>query len=384
MVATGRFANESDLRHVRAGATIGAAGGANDDFLATKTEGGAKLFDPINEGGKHAFGLGETQSAGRQRWASHCGGMHDGSLIIHFHAVRSKQGGDARAVGIGNIGDDDVLIRREAELDLRILFGYRAERQLLGVSLDVLDAAGFDEDGEKKFSVHAAVPAVKITGGGEFVGPRICDGQSGTLIDLIPNPRDPAFLDDILEPRMLAVGAVAEITMDGQHRLPDGDHLVRSDESEHVRQTGEGFHVVVTATHAAADHHIVAEQLIALGNGNEAEIIGEDIHVVHGRNHETGLELAREVGLAVKRIDEILVRRVFEVELLPINPDGVIGPGLRGQGVGQFDAVLINQLASPGDGGGGGSSDVATDIAASGESGEQRFIDFFNERPETG
>lgn len=51
-----------------------------------------------------------------------------------------------------------------------------------------------------------------------------------------------------------------------------------------------GF-VAVTATHAAANSEVVADELIVFDDGDEAEAVREEVHVVHGRNRERDLEL---------------------------------------------------------------------------------------------
>ena len=48
-----------------------------------------------------------------------------------------------------------------------------------------------------------------------------------------------------------------------------------------------------------------------------------------GRDDKGDLEFARQIGLAIERVHEILVFVRVQIELLAVNPDGVIGLGLR-------------------------------------------------------
>jgi len=57
--------------------------------------------------------------------------------------------------------------------------------------------------------------------------------------------------------------------------------------------------------------------LVLFENRDEAEIVGEDVDVIYRRNDKRGLEFTRQISFAVKRILEILVRRVLEVNCAP-------------------------------------------------------------------
>ena len=134
----------------------------------------------------------------------------------------------------------------------------------------------------------------------------------------------------------------------------------------------------MAAAHAAADGEVVADELPALDNADEAEVVGEDVHVVHRRQDEGGLEFARQVGLAVERVHEILVRRVVEVELHAVNPDGVIGLRLRRERGDHAMHIGDHRGAGVVLRGRGRSHDVAVHVAASRERGEETVVDFLN------
>ena len=66
------------------------------------------------------------------------------------------------------------------------------------------------------------------------------------------------------------------------------------------------------------------DDLAVLDDGDEAQIVGEDVDIVVGRDRDDGLELSRQVGLAVDRLSSSASPLV--VDLLALEPDLVIGP----------------------------------------------------------
>ena len=138
----------------------------------------------------------------------------------------------------------------------------------------------------------------------------------------------------------------------------------------------------MTASHAAAHGEIVAGQRVVFHDGDQPDVVREDVEVVDGRNDEGDLEFAGQISFAVERIDEILIRGVLEIELFAVDPDRVIGPGLRFEGVGHADTIRENPFTGAGVGGSGGREHVAVDVAARGESGEQCLVDGLYQRPQ--
>lgn len=58
----------------------------------------------------------------------------------------------------------------------------------------------------------------------------------------------------------------------------------------------------MAGAHAAADADVVAEQLAVVQDRDEAQVVGEHVHIVERRCGETDLELARQVTVAVDRL----------------------------------------------------------------------------------
>ncbi len=113
--------------------------------------------------------------------------------------------------------------------------------------------------------------------------------------------------------------------MNRQHGFRHLHHFFRRDKSQDVRQARICRRVAVRAAHAAADSEVVADQSVALDDGDEAVIVRENIHVVDRRDGKGHFEFSGQIALAVKRVHELLVGRIVEIELNAVNPDGMIG-----------------------------------------------------------
>ena len=183
---------------------------------------------------------------------------------------------------------------------------------------------------------------------------------------------------------MLAVGAVAEIAMNCQDSFRHFDNFVRREKSDDVREARICLRVAVAATESAADAQIVADKLVVLDHGDEAEAVREQIQIVHRRNDERDFEFARQIRFAVKRIHEIFIFRRVVVELHAINPDGMIRLGLRRERERDFVRVGKNLFARGCVSGRGRRENIAIYVATSRERGEQALVNFFDERLQSG
>ena len=111
-------------------------------------------------------------------------------------------------------------------------------------------------------------------------------------------PVDAAIGDGVLEARVFAVGAIAEVALDHHHGLGHLEHLVGREEADDVREARKGLRLAVRGAEAAAHGEVEAEQLAFLEaflveDGDEAQVLREDVDVVVRRHHDGGLELAR-------------------------------------------------------------------------------------------
>ena len=94
---------------------------------------------------------------------------------------------------------------------------------------------------------------------------------------------------------MLAIGTIAEVALDHHHGLGNLQHLVGREEADEVREARIGLRLAMRGAEAATDGEVEAEQCPAfiIQDGDEAEILRVDVHVVVRRHHHGGLELPR-------------------------------------------------------------------------------------------
>ncbi len=249
---------------------------------------------------------------------------------------------------------------------------------------DVLDAAGLDVKSEEHRAVERLTPAERVALLGEFE--RLCVGKfvADAILEFLAEPLGALFLEDILEPRVLAIRAVAKVAMHGEHAARNFHELLGRDESDHVRDAREGLREAVRAALPAADGEIVADDFSALLDGDVAEAIREDVHVVQRLEREGGLEFARQVRAAVERIHEVLVLRGLEVELHALDPDRVIRLRLRHQRLGDARGVGEELRMLCARDGRGRAHHVAVHVTARGDRVHHRGVDLLHQRPEAG
>ena len=98
---------------------------------------------------------------------------------------------------------------------------------------------------------------------------------------------------------MLAVGAIAVVALHGHDLLGHVHRVLRLAEADHVAGARIGLRLAVGHPHAAADHHVVADDSAALHDRDEAEVVREHIDIVVRRQRDGDLEFARQIGAAV-------------------------------------------------------------------------------------
>jgi len=134
--------------------------------------------------------------------------------------------------------------------------------------------------------------------------------------------------------------------------------------------------------HAAADRQVEAGDAAALDDGDEAKVLGEHVDVVDGRQGDRRLELARQVGRAEDRLGFLAAAgghrggdagaRVDE--LLAVEPDLVIGTGLRQQVLRQPLRPLEHLGLERAAAGMAAGRDVSVDVAAGSDGVDQRGV----------
>jgi hypothetical protein len=120
------------------------------------------------------------------------------------------------------------------------------------------------------------------------------------------NQSTPRSSMHVLQPRVLAIAPIAEVAVNGQDGLcATSISWAGENKPDHIRQSWKGLGVAVAhtqdrlrpkdCTRPKVDH--------AFGNRHKTEAVGVDIHIVQRWDGKGGLELPRQVSLAVERID---------------------------------------------------------------------------------
>src|SRR5438132_44432 len=120
---------------------------------------------------------------------------------------------------------------------------------------------------------------------------------------------------------MLAVRAITKITMHREHCLCGFHNFFRSDETNDIRQTGVSLYIAVAHTQATTRDQIVSYQRVVFHDGNKTDAVRENINIVQWGNGKRSFKFTWQVSLAVKRIDESLVRLILQGQFLAFNPD---------------------------------------------------------------
>ena len=232
---------------------------------------------------------------------------------------------DARLLFGGDAADDEILIGGEAEV-AGVDFGDFAQsgfgREVVGVA----QAAVLDEERVVPASVGAFGPTIAIAGAGEFEGAGFAEFPAEAGFEFGFEPVDTAVLDGVFEAGVFAVGAVAEIALDGDDGLRDLDDFFAREVADDIGQAGIRLGIAVRHAEAAADGEVVADEFFVLADGDEAEVLGVDIDVVAGRDGEACFEFARQIRFAVERFFFGIGGDFFAVE-----PDFVVGAGAGGE-----------------------------------------------------
>ncbi len=282
---------------------------------------------------------------------------------------------DLRAQFGGHAGDDQVLVRRQAEL-AAMHARDRTQAAEVQCAAAIGHAAGGNVQGEMPAAVFAFHPTIAVTAVVEQERAGRGQREAGAAFDFGLEPVETAVVDGVLQPPALAHFAVAEIALRGQHGFGHLQHLLRGDESDDVGETRIGVRIAVAGAHAAAHAEVVAHQAPAFDDGDEAEVVGEHVDVVERRHREGGLELARQVGGAVQR----LLFLAAAGDLFLVQPDLVVRARVRQQVIRKARRVRVHARMQIGLQRIGSHQYVAIDVAAGGDGVDQRAVDRLQRR----
>ena len=172
---------------------------------------------------------------------------------------------------------------------------------------------------------------------------------------------------------MTPVGAIAVVALHRDHRASCLDDVLGLHVAERLRDRGPRVRLVRGAAEAAADQHIESGEIaVIVGVRDQPEIVRVDVDAVVALDGDRGLELARQVALAVERVRRIGLIRCGE---LAVEPDlAVCARGRRepGHERRQRPVDLAVQPVAPRR---RAAHDVAFLVAAAAQRGEQRVVD---------
>ena len=123
--------------------------------------------------------------------------MQHAGLVLGLHAMLGQQRVDRPLVGIGDVCENDVLVRREVKFDVAHLLGDLPQGGLETVIVGVLHAAGFDEQGQEPPPVGLPMPAVKVARGRETIGSWRRKFDSGAFFNFGARPVHATLSNDI-------------------------------------------------------------------------------------------------------------------------------------------------------------------------------------------
>lgn len=115
-----------------------------------------------------------------------------------------------------------------------------------------------------------------------------------------PKPVHTIVVDGVLETGMGAIGAIAEIPLNGTNGLTGIDNLLFRHITRHGGQARIGSRVAISQPHSTANYHVEAADMAVFNDGNQADIVGEHVAVIFRRNRQCNLELARQILVSIE------------------------------------------------------------------------------------
>ena len=203
----------------------------------------------------------------------------------------------AGALGGTDVAEQQVLIGGKTNLQLIGLHQLPQTRlQLPG------ETTAEEGKAHEPFACLLAMPAEVVLQLCLRLQPQPLDRMGEVLrLELLPEPADALVVDQIFHPRMAACLAVAVVALERDDRLNQIEHMLRCHVAERIGGAGEGLLLVVGAAHTSAYVDIAAfEGSAGIGEGHQADVLGQQVHGIVTGNGDSAFELARHVCGAVK------------------------------------------------------------------------------------
>ena len=100
-----------------------------------------------------------------------------------------------------------------------------------------------------------------------------------------------------------------------------GHHVGGPAEAQHIGGARIGTRLAMGHAHAATGGNVPAVDLAGVvDNGDEAKIVGEHVDVVRWRHRHRNLELSRQIGPAVDRLDNLVLASGDTLAVRTLNP----------------------------------------------------------------
>src|SRR6185437_11541292 len=120
-------------------------------------------------------------------------------------------------------------------------------------------------------------PTKTVTALGELETTRRAQGESGASLDFGLDPAEALVIHRVFEARVLALRAVAVVTLQRDRGFRQRDDLAGPDEPDRTCHARIGFRIAVAGAHAATDQHVITGEFAILDDGDKADILG--VHV---------------------------------------------------------------------------------------------------------
>lgn len=363
--------DEADFGDVRASAAVGAASHADGDGVVAEAKLLERFFQLGDEVWEIAFGLGEGEPASWEGDAGERIEAHRAFEVGIGDSVLIQKGGDGGFLRGRNVRNHQVLVGGKAEITV-VNFRDFAQTCAKWVGGRVEHAAARDVEREIEISVYVFRPAVAIA----VVLEGVRSGSGKLVAEVFVHfgfePIETAGFDGVLEARKFAIDAVAVVALHEDDFFRDVDDLFGWAEADDVGEARESCLVAVGHAHAAARGDVVADDFSrVVGDGEEREVVGENIDVIGWRAGDGDFEFSRQIGFAVDGLD-FLFRAL---DFFAIEPNFVIGARAWGEVIGELLRLLDDLGVVGGEVRVGVAHHVAVDVAAGSDGVHGGFVD---------
>src|SRR2546423_823843 len=203
-----------------------------------------------------------------------------------------------------DVRQQNVLRGGQSHFRLEAL-DHAAQTGLELVASLVPNPAVLDEQSQKIIAVVLLMPAEHIVLPRKLERTRRLELDARALLDLSAKPIDASLVQNVFQSRVLPVAPIAKIPMNRQDSFGDGLQMLGMEETYDIGQARKGLRVAVRHPQSAAGQQVITYELSVFGNDHKAQVVGENIDVIRRRNRESGFELSRQIGFAIKRVHEV-------------------------------------------------------------------------------